>query len=127
MWIAISSLPSFFRGCAPGANEYAGPPLFVVATQCIEAGADLDFDAIVTEIAPLDCLRQRFGRLNRLGRRGTAPAMIIAANEQFAVRADDPIYGTAIRDTWLFLKQLKRDIVDFGLDAAAGGCRRMRH
>lgn len=81
-------------------------PLFVVATQTIEAGADLDFDALVTEIAPLDCLRQRFGRLDRLGEYGEARAVIAAASDQVAKNAkDDPIYGGALKTTWTLLTE----------------------
>ena len=79
-------------------------PLFVVATQTIEAGADLDFDALVTEVAPLDCLRQRFGRLDRLGEYGEARAVIVAASDQVTKNAkDDPIYGAALKITWKLL------------------------
>ncbi len=102
-------------------------PLFVVATQCIEAGADLDFDALITEAAPLDCLRQRFGRLNRTGRNIEIRAAIIASESQIAARAKpDPVYGEAIASTWRHLEQnaMKQKaknaapVIDFGLDAS---------
>jgi len=81
-------------------------PLIVVATQCIEAGADLDFDALVTEIASLDALRQRFGRLNRMGRPIGAHAAILAVDAEIAASAKpDPIYGFAARDTWAWLHE----------------------
>lgn len=103
-------------------------PLFVVATQCVEAGADLDFDALVTEIAPLDCLRQRFGRLNRMGRDIDARAAVIAAADQIAKTAKaDLIYGEAPRRTWELLIQKStapgrhkdRRSIDFGIERSA--------
>jgi CRISPR-associated endonuclease/helicase Cas3 len=42
----------------------------VVATQVIEAGVDVSSVILWTEIAPLACLVQRFGRLNRKGEFG---------------------------------------------------------
>lgn len=83
---------------------------FIVATQCLEVGADYDFDALVTECASLDALRQRFGRLNRGGRKIDAKAVILASEkdikEENKLDNDkplDPIYGNALSRTWNWL------------------------
>lgn len=107
---------------------------FVVATQTIEVGADFDFDALVTECAPLDALRQRFGRLDRLGNLTNAPAHIVGYNA--AIDGDpDAVYGDALIATWKWLKamasvegrgKLKRQVVDFG-SVALDALRRRPH
>jgi CRISPR-associated endonuclease/helicase Cas3 len=91
--------------------------LIVVATQTIEVGADLDFDALVTECAPADCLRQRFGRLDRLGElEGRARAVVLYA----PTKAADPIYGSALEPTWKWLQEQATDgIVDVGPQSLA--------
>jgi CRISPR-associated endonuclease/helicase Cas3 len=93
-----------------------GPKRVIVGTQCIEAGADFDFDALITEAASLDSLRQRFGRLDRLGTYGRAEGIIVWDNcaklkDELKRRGgkpsdadDDPIYGKAIVETMKWLK-----------------------
>ena len=75
--------------------------LYVVATQTIEVGANLDLDALVTECAPLSSLVQRFGRVNRLGGRPTMRSAIVHAG--FAHGDEDPVYGPATAVTWSYL------------------------
>lgn len=80
-------------------------PVFVVATQTIEVGADLDFHALVTECASLDALRQRFGRLNRVAARERAEAVIVIRADQIADSEDDPVYGSSLAKTWTWLNE----------------------
>ena len=99
-------------------NRAEAKPLFVVATQCLEVGVDVDLDGLVTQAASLDALRQRFGRLNRAGRRIDAEGAIVALSDDIAKRADDPVYGDRIRRTWDALAAIAEDgAVDFGVEA----------
>lgn len=104
------------RAFAGRTRTAEGPPLVVVATQTIEAGADLDFDVLVTEGASLDALRQRFGRLDRLGRMEGAGRgiVLVRADALGKDAARDPVYGEALARTWSHLASL--ETVDFGLD-----------
>ena len=77
----------------------------VVATQAIEVGADFSFDALITECAAVDSLRQRFGRLDRRGRYfiltgSAARAWIIGPKSVVTAKRPDPIYGDAVKATW---------------------------
>lgn len=89
-------------------RENGAARVYLVATQTIEAGADLDLDGLVTEIAPLDALRQRFGRVDRRGDLAAAgdrsKIIIVAAAAQTASAYDDAIYGTALTATWAALQ-----------------------
>ncbi len=110
------------------------PKRVIVGTQCIEAGADFDFDALVTEAASLDSLRQRFGRVDRLGTYGNAEGVIVwdtcaklkeelkQRGEKPSLADDDPIYGNALGETFKWLKKkvtTRRPTIDFGVLALA--------
>jgi len=106
----------------------SGDRLLVVATQAIEAGADFDFDALVTECASVDALRQRFGRLDRLGELGMSEAVVVAGSGDLAEgAAPDPVYGEALRATWHWLQERaapegedSQRVIDFGVPSMDG-------
>lgn len=106
----------------------------VVSTQCLEVGADFDFDALVSECASLDALRQRFGRLNRDGRPITARGVIVLPEDQRVEenklsddKPIDPIYGNATSRTWRWLESLATNgVVGFGLNVMTAAVQSAR-
>lgn len=67
----------------------------LVSTQICEAGLDLDFDTLITDIAPADSLIQRIGRVARKGGKGT---VYICNSEK-----TDPYESDIVRTTWDWL------------------------
>lgn len=114
-------IQEFLPRIQAGRNAEDNPaPLFVVATQTVEVGADIDFDALVTEAASFDALLQRFGRLNRFGRLTQSSAVVVYDK---TTQKDDPVYGKAIEATWKWLNSVASGpkkgpkSVDFGIRA----------
>ena len=64
----------------------------VVATQTLEVGIDVDFADLVTELAPVSSLAQRFGRVNRLGHRTDSKVVVIEPASSDLVKKDAPPY-----------------------------------
>ncbi len=84
-------------------------PLVTVATQTIEVGADFSFDALITEVAPIDSLVQRLGRLNRRGNdlgEDQAAARCWVVGSEKALKEPDFVYGEASKQTWEALQEL---------------------
>lgn len=112
----VNKWKPFLRTGSRNRNQLS-KPLVVVATQCLEVGADFDFDGLITECAAFDALCQRFGRLNRDGRDINAKAIIFLSpsfkklkendtgtkNNTECEELVDPVYGPALIKTWKFL------------------------
>lgn len=93
-----------------------GTTRFLVATQTVEVGVNLDAAALVTESASWDALVQRLGRVNRLGLRDRADVLVV----HDAVD-DGPVYGSARDRCWQHLATLSTVHVDVAeVDWGAG-------
>lgn len=135
-WERDRLLESWLPRIRAGRNDPIGQArLAVVATQCIEVGADFDFDFLITEGASLDALRQRFGRLDRLGDRASRlsesgcqsfewAGEIIVHEQQVSgdggSAEPDPVYSESLARTWNFLSGIATNqIVDFCQESLA--------
>lgn len=73
----------------------------VVGTQVLEQSLDIDFDVMITDIAPMDLLLQRMGRLHRHQRsrpKGLeeAKCFVLGLNDERIEQASKAIYGEYI-------------------------------
>lgn len=78
------------------------PALFVVATQTLEVGADIDFDHAITRASSYDSFIQRAGRVNRVGDRPDASITVVsvplAADAPDSPEAGKKLDGQAIKN-----------------------------
>ena len=56
--------------------EKPPPGTIFVATQLVEVSLDISYDVLLTEVAPIDALVQRMGRVNRRGEKPPASALV---------------------------------------------------
>lgn len=77
------------------ALQQRGEPCLAVATQCIEAGVDLDFDRMWRALAPLDSITQAAGRCNRNGRLAQGRVTVFVPDED-----DQDKYEKLYPDDW---------------------------
>ncbi len=115
--IEKSVLGKFGKDEKGGKNPNRPKKSIVVATQVIEQSLDLDFDYMISDLAPIDLLIQRAGRLHRHSQNDPTrpadlnpPALLIA----FPQKEDIPDFGTdeyvyersVMLKTWLVLKDM---------------------
>lgn len=77
-----------FEELGPVAGESRPRRRLIVATQVIEQSLDLDFDLMISDLAPMDLLLQRMGRLHRHDR--SRPAGFESARFLWLLPDEDP-------------------------------------
>lgn len=108
-------LGKFGKGKDGGKNPNRPNKSIVVATQVIEQSLDLDFDYMISDLAPMDLLIQRAGRLHRHSQNDSSrpenlksPKMLIASPQKGDIPEfghDEYVYERLVMlKTWLALK-----------------------
>lgn len=91
-------------------------PLALVATQVVEVSLDIDLDTIYSDPAPLEALLQRFGRVNRSGRKGICPVHVFREPSDgqgvYDRRASADQSGHIVRVTLAELERHDNSIID---------------
>lgn len=101
------------------AKEFSGSGKILVSTQAVEVGVDIDFDFLFTELAPIDSIIQRAGRVNRPRSSGRKSQIIIFKSTGRDRDVSKLIYGsdTLKRTLEVFKKGIQDDSdLQLGLD-----------
>ncbi|MFJ1746395.1 type I-E CRISPR-associated protein Cse1/CasA [Streptomyces sp. NPDC088116] len=80
----------------PNGDRPTGPHI-VVASQVVEQSLDIDFDLLVTDLAPVDLMLQRMGRLHRHPRRrpaGLRQARCLVTGSNWQSDPPEPVRGS---------------------------------
>jgi CRISPR-associated endonuclease/helicase Cas3 len=67
----------------------SGLPVLCISTQLIEAGVDVDFNAVVRFLAGLDSIAQAAGRCNRNGHHATSQVFVLNPCDEAIAMLDD--------------------------------------
>jgi CRISPR-associated endonuclease/helicase Cas3 len=89
-----------------------GESCYVVSTQCIEAGVDIDMEFVLRDFAPLDSLVQIAGRCNRNGRLPRADVEIRNFRDERGVAFNRMIYDKIHLDQTLAALEGKKEIME---------------
>ena len=81
-----------------GGSERLPSGSILVATQVIEQSLDLDFDLLATDLAPIDLLLQRAGRLQRHRRNDEYRPVGLVAPRLLVVRPEADLAGLPVHD-----------------------------
>lgn len=83
-----------------GRDAQRPPGAVVVGTNVLESSLDLDFDVLVTDLAPIDSLIQRAGRLYRFRKITVPPVMMIAGVTDAPAGPVFPPWTTSVYRDW---------------------------
>lgn len=88
----------------PSADEhgvrFGERPLIVVGTQVLEQSLDVDFDLMVSDLAPVDLLLQRAGRMHRHSRSNRSPLLaeprLLITGADWTQDPPSPVRGSSV-------------------------------
>lgn len=77
----------------------------LISTQIVEVSLDISYDILLTELAPVDALVQRMGRVNRKGNNPPLDVLIFKELDEFSTK----VYGKELIElSWEIIKKLPK-------------------